>query len=1032
MKTYTASKPMSNVWKPLSAGEIENRIEKLAASYVPEWRFNRDDPDIGSVIAQVFAKQTEENYRLMSMMPERYHLEFVNMLDFTLNPAQPAGSLVIFNLNGGVLPGAQLPKGTRLSAESEKTDIGYVIYETDRNIYVTEAQIKAVFMTDMERGTVSPIFGDFAIPKILPENAVIIRDDEEIGDDENNSPKLLADIVDEQMIAQIPPYVLFGEKTNIGQSVLIIYHDRLFDGVDEPIYIRFSGGKELTKRTANGEFTFKYLANSGFEEFDKVRLLDDNETFELVKSKECNRISINSKEMSVVILTGHEPMCDSVETEGISISAGGSKKAPEYVGDGQMELDIRKFNPFSDTLALYNECYIGHDPCFSKKGAHIRLDFKVSYQDNQIRISAEQEEAELTVIKRKPKKQPYDNPSLVKADEITIEYYNGVGWKKLICDTEYAALFANAENGSYSLSFVCPDDWVSSESGPYSGRCLRMRITRSDNCYMRPAIHTYPIIADLKINYTYEGKYVSPVKLERIAGTSKFDITDSLGKKRPFTVMSGNEYAEDMLYIGLDRKLEEGPISLYFQLAELSNQNGVRFRMEYSSQNGFKEMRFTDLTEEFTRSGTVMFLPPADMSEATIEGNRLYWIRIIRSKAQRSENSDAFLPHIVRMCLNAVTVTNVQTGDETDYYIDDVMPNMRFSLGSGNILDADIWVNEAGTIRKEEQESLLAQFPEKVRAEYDLLGRISAFYVLWSETDDFYDSNDRRCYRLDRMTGEVMFSDGNICDMPRVTDDVAFKARIRSTDGENGNLSEGMINAFAGDAPYIDNLYNPIRAHGGSNLETLDHALMRGAGIMHARGKLVSEGDYERFIKEYSDSIESTKIVVGETIDGLKDPSDISIVLLMKDFADGAFSFHRISGLLKKELLKHCELTISEDNLHIVEPIFVDISVTVWATVMDMDDSFEVQNELKSVLTSYLNPVSNKNNSGWAIGVLPKESNILMRLSVLRSRAIIQRITVIGRYTDASGEHELDTRDIAITPFMVTRSGKHKVIVTNK
>ena len=39
---------MSNVWKPLSAGEIENRIEKLAASYVPEWRFNRDDPDIGS------------------------------------------------------------------------------------------------------------------------------------------------------------------------------------------------------------------------------------------------------------------------------------------------------------------------------------------------------------------------------------------------------------------------------------------------------------------------------------------------------------------------------------------------------------------------------------------------------------------------------------------------------------------------------------------------------------------------------------------------------------------------------------------------------------------------------------------------------------------------------------------------------------------------------------------------------------------------------------------------------------------------
>ncbi len=1025
---------MSNVWKPLSAGEIENKIEHLASSYIPEWHFDRDDPDIGSVIAQVFARQTEENYRLMSLMPERYHLEFVNMLDFTLNPAQPAGSLVIFNLYGGVLPGAQLPKGTRLSAESDETDSGYVVYETDRNIYVTEAQIKAVFMTDMERGTLSPVFGELAVPKIIPESAIImpVIEEGEESYEEEGEPLLLSDIVDEETILQIPPFVLFGEKTDIGQSVLTLYHDRLFDGIDEPIYIRLTGGSDIARRIAGREFTFKYLTSGKFEEFDSVKLLDDGETFELIKSGECSQVSVGGRQLSVVIITAHEPMTESLEAEAVSISAGGASRAPEYVGDGQMELEVRRFIPFSDTLAVYNECYIGHDPCFSKRGSHITLEFKVTYQDNQIRLTAEQEEAELTVIKRKPKKLPYDNPALVKVDEITIEYYNGIGWKKLICDTEYAGMFENGENGTYTLSFTCPDDWTSSESGPYSGRTLRMRIVRSDNCYMRPAIHTYPIIEDMKISYSYEGKYVPPVKMERIAGTVKSDITDMIGTDKPFTVLSGNDYPEDMLYIGLDRKLEEGPISMYFQLSELSNQNGVRFRMEYSSPSGFKEMRFTDLTEEFTRSGTIMFLPPADMTEMTIEGNRLYWIRIVRSKAQKSESSDVFLPHIVRMCLNAVTVTNVQTGDEVDYYVDEVMPNMRFTLGTGNILDAEIWVNEAGHIRKEEQEALLSQFPERVRAEYDLLGRISAFYVLWKETEDFYNAPDRRCYRLDRMTGEVMFADGNYCDMPRVIDDVAFKARVRWTDGENGNLGEGMITAFAGDAPYIDSLYNPIRAHGGSNLETLDHALMRGAGIMHARGKLVSEGDYVRYIMEFSDSIESTNVVVGETIDGTGDPSDISVVLLMKDFADGAFSFHRISALLKKDLLSHCELTISEDNLHIVEPIFVDISVTVWATVMDMDDSFEVQNELKSVLTSYLNPVSDENYAGWPIGVLPKESQILMRLSVLRSRAIIQRITVIGHYADTEGEHELDTKDIKITPFMVARSGEHKVIVTNK
>ena len=190
--------------------------------------------------------------------------------------------------------------------------------------------------------------------------------------------------------------------------------------------------------------------------------------------------------------------------------------------------------------------------------------------------------------------------------------------------------------------------------------------------------------------------------------------------------------------------------------------------------------------------------------------------------------------------------------------------------------------------------------------------------------------------------------------------------------------------------------------------------------------------DYKRGILSYSDTIDQVRGVTGVAMDGSETESDIWFVLLMKEFADGSFAFHQIVGGLKKYLLAHSEVTVTEERLHIVEPIFVDISVTVWATVMDMDDSFEVQNELKSVLTSYLNPVSDENNAGWAIGVLPKESQILMRLSVLRSRAIIQRITVIGRYADASGEHELDTRDIEITPFMVTRSGTHKVIVTNK
>lgn len=1023
---------MNNAFKPQSIEEIENRIEKLRQSYAPEWKFDRNNPDAGSVIAQIFARQVEENNRLMSQMPERYHMEFVNMLDSNLRPAQPAASMVIFNLDGNSVMGTQVPKGTRLTADSSNTDSGYIVYETERNLYVTESRIKSVFMTDAEKGTLTPLYGDIKAPEIVPSHNIVINKDPSETLEEEPEEESTFSLENLEESYKIAPFTLFGEKKTIGSSVLMIYHDRLFEGVDEPIYVRFEGAKALIERIEKGEFKFKYLDKKSFVEFDSVRLLEDEKTYELIKSSAGNKVMVGNTSMNVVILECQEIMKDYLETESISLSAAGDSRAPEYVGDGDVEFRTDKFDPFSDTLAVYNECYIGHNPCFSKREARIFLDFKVTFTENQIRLTPEQEQAELSIIKLKPKKTPLDAEAIARVDEISIEYFNGIGWKKLKCDSEYEGLFENGEDGNYKLSFICPSDWAESENGPYSGRCLRMRITKSNNCYLRPAIHIYPTIEKMKITYSYEGKFVAPIKLERIAGTNKEDLTTALSSGKPFTTFSGIGYHEDALFIGLDKKLVEGPISIYFQLADSSNQNAVKCNLEYYSPTGFTQMRFTDLTEDFTRSGTLMFLPPADMQECTLEGNRLYWIKLVRSKAQISDFNDIFLPHIVKLCLNAVIVTNVQTSDENDYYIEEVMPNMSVSLGAKNILDAMVWVNEKGYTRKEEMERLLAQEPDKVRAEYDFLGRISAFYVLWNEVDSFDDVTDRRSYRIDRMKGNIIFSDGAKCDIPRVTDDIAFKASVRSTDGEYGNLGEGMITDLIGVAPFIDSVSNPIRAHGGSNLETLDHALLRCAGIMNSRWRLVSEVDYKRFVMEYSDSIDKTRVVVGETIDGHTNPSDISVVLLMKDYADGAFSYHRIAGGLKKEILKNCELTVTEDNLHIVEPIFVDISVNVWAMVMDMDDSFEVQNEAKNVLADYLNPVSGPEHEGWAIGTLPKQSQILMRLGVLRSRAVIQRITMTARYIDSEGEHEVDAKDIKLSPFMVTRSGSHKVIITNK
>ena len=103
------------------------------------------------------------------------------------------------------------------------------------------------------------------------------------------------------------------------------------------------------------------------------------------------------------------------------------------------------------------------------------------------------------------------------------------------------------------------------------------------------------------------------------------------------------------------------------------------------------------------------------------------------------------------------------------------------------------------------------------------------------------------------------------------------------------------------------------------------------------------------------------------------------------------------------------------------------ISVSVWVNVVSLDDSFEIQGLLQSCLTEYLNPIGYGHGRGWKIGTIPKKPQILMRLGVLKSRAIVKKSVMIASYTDANGEHEVDLNELNVTPFMVCRSGKHEV-----
>ena len=147
-----------------TATDIENRIAELAASYVPEWNFDRENPDIGSTLAILFAGQMKDNIDRFNQVLDIYHTEFVNMLDLSLLPAKPSCAVVLMGLIQDTIPGTGVAKGTKLLAEGEQTRI----FETAHNLYVTSSSLQSCFMTEKETGKLLPLLGSFRCPEILP------------------------------------------------------------------------------------------------------------------------------------------------------------------------------------------------------------------------------------------------------------------------------------------------------------------------------------------------------------------------------------------------------------------------------------------------------------------------------------------------------------------------------------------------------------------------------------------------------------------------------------------------------------------------------------------------------------------------------------------------------------------------------------------------------------------------------------------------------------------------------------------------
>ena len=59
--------------------------------------------------------------------------------------------------------------------------------------------------------------------------------------------------------------------------------------------------------------------------------------------------------------------------------------------------------------------------------------------------------------------------------------------------------------------------------------------------------------------------------------------------------------------------------------------------------------------------------------------------------------------------------------------------------------------------------------------------------------------------------------------------------------------------------------------------------------------------------------------------------------------------------------------------------------------------------------------------------MMPRRSQLLMRLHVLKKKAVIRKLVVTVVYTDQTGTHEVDLEDLTADPYRICCSGDHHV-----
>ncbi|MGC1953779.1 MAG: putative baseplate assembly protein, partial [Gammaproteobacteria bacterium] len=422
------------------------------------------------------------------------------------------------------------------------------------------------------------------------------------------------------------------------------------------------------------------------------------------------------------------------------------------------------------------------------------------------------------------------------------------------------------------------------------------------------------------------------------------------------------------LYFGFTKPFDVRPLALFVDAEEREGKTELLF--EVLAQDGWRLVRSEDQTYGFHRTGLVRVYVDVKPRRARYFGQELYWLRV----RPRVDNLE-WAPHLKGVFVNAGMAQQAKSVQQEVLGSSLGKPNFRVYLSQKPVLSGSLELRVREALGEEEQQALTEADPEGITRYENIPGD----WVLWKRVDSFIGADGHaRIYRLDPVSGEVRFGDGQQGRIPPAGRDAIRAIGYQSGGGEPGNVDAFTIKALKSAVESVENVANPVAASGGVDTPTVDALIVSAPARLRHNQQALTPFDMEALAVGSSPAIVRARCLVPVA------PGEPIKVVIAKRGDERCTQSLADRDALARFLRERAWGGLDEGEILVTGPRYVKLAVTVELLATSSQQVAALERAADERLKRLFHPTDGgPDGSGWPFGRRVWESDVLRALADL-------------------------------------------------